>query len=280
MALRVAAWNVEGRLERRPGESHGSPLRILTGIERLNADLIVLPEAYFRSVDPIVEQRLQQWGYVWEDIAYNDNATRTTGPYLRIITRLPLANIHTVRFGNMRSLLCLRVVDPASQCQVRIIAVHLDGRSEKRRMRQVEDLITHVACEPLRTIVLGDFNAVWPEGYAKVLTSGFARAVIRSMPTKRLRSACRRFTDMALGTTLMTLTQATDLRDVDRLHVPTAIPRTRYTPLLRHVRLAQLDHILLTPGLVATDFDIAEASGSGHRAISATVHVRPKPSAP
>lgn len=279
MALRVATWNVEGRLERRPGESRGSPSRILTGIERLGADLIVLPEAYFHTVDPVVEKRMQQWGYSWQDIAYNDNASKMTGPYIRIATRLPLANIHTVRFGNIRSLLCLRVVDPASQCQVRIIAVHLDERSEERRMRQVEDLITHVACEPLRTIVLGDFNAVWPEGYAKVLASGLVRTVIRYVPLKRLRAACRRFSDMARGTALTTLAQAADLREADRLHVPTATPRTRYTMLLRGIRLAQLDHILLTPGLVATDFDIAEGGGSGHRAISTTIHVRPKPPA-
>jgi hypothetical protein len=227
----------------------------------------------------MVERRMQQWGYVWQDIAYNDNASKMTGPYLRVATRLPLANIHTVRFGNIRSLLCLRIVDPVSQCQVRIIAVHLDERSEKRRMRQVEDLITHVACEPLRTIVLGDFNAVWPEGYAKVLASGFVRTIIRYLPMRRLRSVCRRFADMAHGTTLTALARAADLREADRLHVPTATPRTRYTTLLRGIRLAQLDHILLTPGLVATDFDVAEGSGSGHRAISATIHVRPKPAA-
>lgn len=277
MALRVATWNVEGRLEGRPGEGRGSPAHILSGVQRLNADLLVLPEAYSHTIDPIVERRLRQWGYDWQDIAYNDHASKARGPYLRVVTRLPLANIHTVRFGNIRSLLCLRVVDPASQCQVRIIAVHLDDRSEKRRLRQVEELITHVACEPLRTIVLGDFNAVWPEGYARLLGSKPVRAMIRHLPTRRLRSVCGRFSDMALGTTLTTLAERAELREADRLHVPTATPKTRYTARFPSIRLAQLDHILLTPGLVATDFDIAEDYGSGHRAISVTVHVRPKP---
>ena len=277
MALRVAAWNVEGRLERGTGEGRGSPPHILAGIQRLNADLIVLPEAYYATIDPMVERRLRQWGYAWQDVTYNDSASKLKGPCLRVVTRLPLANIHTVRFGNIRSLLCLRVVDPASQCQVRVIAVHLDDRSEKRRLRQVEDLITHVACEPLRTIILGDFNAVWADGYARILGSGPVRSLARHMPTKRLRQVCVRFTDMAAGTTLARLTDTASLREADRLHVPTAMPKTRLTNFIPSIRLAQLDHILLTPGLVATDFDIAEASGSGHRAISATVHVRPKP---
>lgn len=278
MALRVATWNVEGRLEGRTGGRRGSPPHILAGIQRLDADLIVLPGAYRDHPDPIVEERLLQWGYVCQDIAYRDNATKGRGLSLRIATRLPLANIHVVRFGNIRSLLCLRVVDPESLCQVRIIAVHLDERSEARRLRQVEDMITHVACEPLRTIVLGDFNAVWPEGYAAVLGSEPVRRLAHRVPGRQFRAACLRLVDMAAGTTLMRLANEAGLHEADRLHLPTAMPKTRLTDLFPDIRLVQLDHILLTPGLVATDFDIAERSGSRHRAVSATIHVRAKPS--
>jgi hypothetical protein len=46
MAIKVASWNVEGRLSGYVENGRGSAGHILDGIENLDADIVVLPEAF------------------------------------------------------------------------------------------------------------------------------------------------------------------------------------------------------------------------------------------
>lgn len=281
MAIKVAAWNVEGRLSPRTDERRGSPKHILVEICRLNADIIVLLEAHHGEVAVGVDERLRQYGYEWHDVLYSDMPLRFDSEerlngvyYLRILSRLPLEDVREQRFGDIRTLVSMAVVDPVTNRQIRIVGVHLDDRAEMLRMKQVEALSHFIAAEKLPVVVLGDFNAVWDGIMARVIRSRPVRWVARHMPGEWLRSLAVRFTDMASGTTMSFLAENTSLRDADIEHRPTATPKLYGAEWLPGIRLAQLDHILLSDDLAATHLEVAHDGGADHRAVSATIHLK------
>lgn len=280
MAIRVAAWNVEGRLSPRTDARRGSPKHILVEICRLDADIIVLPEAHHGTVADGVDERLRQYGYSWHDVRYDDIAHDTTGgerdevSYLRVLSRLPIEEVSEERFGNVRSLLRIIVIDPVTERRVRLLAIHLDDRAEVLRLMQARAMVDHIIGEKLPTVLLGDFNAVWDGPMARIIRSRPVRWVARHAPGVWLRSVASRFTDMASGTTLDMLAEEAGVRDADVNHRPTATPKLYGVEWLPSIRIAQLDHILLSSDLVATHVEVASDGGADHRAISAMVHVK------
>lgn len=280
MAIRVAAWNVEGRLSPRITARRGSPKHILAGIQRLNADVIVLPEAHHGMVADGIDEQLRQYGYSWCDVRYDDIAYGTTGArdaasYLRILSRLPIEEAHRVRFGNVRSLLDVIVVEPESLQRIRVLAVHLDDRAEVLRVAQAKAIARHLASnKKLPTILLGDFNAVWDGLMARVTRSRVVRWVACHAPSAWLRLLMMRFADMATGTTMKILAEQVGLHDADVRHRATATPKLYGVEWLPSIRIAQLDHILLSDDLVAAHVTIAGDGGADHRAISTTIHTK------
>jgi endonuclease/exonuclease/phosphatase family metal-dependent hydrolase len=247
---------------------------------RLDADVIVLPEAHHGTVADGVDERLQQYGYHWHDVMYSDIAHDTTGDdrsepvYLRVLSRLPIEEVREVRFGDIRSLLRIVVVDPETQRRIRLFAIHLDDRAEVLRMIQVKAIVHHLAGERLPTVLLGDFNAVWDGPMARVMRSRLVRWLASHMPGVWLRSVATRFTDMASGTTLDILAEEAGVRDADVNRQPTATPKLYGVEWLPSIRIAQLDHILLSSDLAATHVEVAGDGGADHRAISAMVHIK------
>jgi endonuclease/exonuclease/phosphatase family metal-dependent hydrolase len=278
MAIRVAAWNVEGRLSPRTTAERGSPKHILAGIQRLNADIVVLPEAHHGMVADGIDEQLRQYGYSWCDVRYDDVAYGTTGArnkasHLRILSRLPIEEVHRMRFGGVRSLLDVIVVEPVSRLRIRVLAVHLDDRAEVLRVAQVKAIARHLASDKdLPTILLGDFNAIWDSLAARVMRSQVLRWLARHAPSAWLRLLMIRFTDMATGTTMKILAEQAGLYDADDRHRATATPKLYGVEWLPSIRIAQLDHILLSNDLVATHVTVMGDGGSDHRAISTTIH--------
>ncbi|MNH50058.1 Endonuclease/Exonuclease/phosphatase family protein [compost metagenome] len=280
MAIRVAAWNVEGRLSSRTTARRGSPTHILAGVQRLNADIVVLPEAHHGTVADGIDEQLRQYGYSWCDVRYDDIAYGTTGnrdeaSHLRVLSRLPIEEVHRVRFGNVRSLLDVIVVEPVSRQRIRVLAIHLDDRAEILRVAQVKAIARYLATNKnVPTILLGDFNAIWDGPTARVTRSRVVRWLARHAPSAWLRLRMMRFADMASGTTMKILAEQGGLHDADGRHRATATPKLYGAEWLPSIRIAQLDHILLSNNLVATHVAVAGDGGSDHRAISTTIRTK------
>lgn len=280
MSIKIAAWNVEGRLSRRTTKRRGSPEHILDGIRRLDADVIVLPEAYYEAIDPGVDEQLLDLGYAWHDAEYGDipfddnvYGSRVDRVYLRILSRLPLESVQLHRFEDIRTLLSATVNDPATGRRLHVIAVHLDDRAETLRMKQTGAIAKFLHANAMPAIMLGDFNAVWDGRMARVLRSRFSRRLAGCMPGKWLRSVAVRFADMASGTVLQFLKDNARMNEADRLHQATATPKLHGVEWLPSIRIAQLDHILISDELAVDGVSVMPDGGSDHRAIITTVYV-------
>lgn len=280
MSIKIAAWNIEGRLSPRTHGRRGSPQHILAGIRRLDADIIVLPEVYYEKIAPGVDEQLQQLGYQWQDALYGDiilatdSEDRSKGVYLRILSRLPLEDVRRLRFRDVRTLLTATVVDPSSGRRIRLLATHLDDRAEALRMKQVEAMEEFINTESMPTVMLGDFNAIWDSWVARWVRSRLVRWLAGHAPSEWLRSVAIRFTDMASGTALQFLADHAGMHDADVKRKATATPKLYGAEWLPSIRLAQLDHILLSDDLDADHVDVARDGGSDHRAIMTTIRVR------
>lgn len=279
--MKVAAWNVEGRLafylERQEGR--GSPSHILKGIAALDADVIVLPEAYNGTrAAKDVETALKSLGYEWIETPYDDPDREEEialygKSHIRILSRIGFVSKEIVRFGGIRNLPVATVIDPDSGELVRIIGVHLEDRSEARRQKQIDDIVSFIKHVPAHTIALGDFNAMWTGIPAFLLGSLVTSLFARLLPSGDLPSELSRLREMAKGTTMRRLRDEAGLHDADSRHRATVTPKKRNFPYLPSVRLCQLDHILFSSTLRATEFTIYKDRGSDHRAISAEVTV-------
>ncbi|MFI5212689.1 MAG: endonuclease/exonuclease/phosphatase family protein [Candidatus Saccharimonadales bacterium] len=275
MRLRVAAWNVEGRLSNLADGRRGTPAHILEGIAALDADIIVLPEAYVNKPQTGVDRELASLGYSWQDVRYDDsdrgNVFSGQMPYLRILSRLPITTTHTVQFGGLRRLLVVTVQDTQSMQSLRIVATHLDDRTEERRLMQIDDMISLLSQHSMPTLVMGDFNAMWPGGRAILLRSRLVASLVRCLPHGFIKSASLRVLEMASGTTMKRLKSELNLHDADARHQATTTPKMRQMVYMPSIRLIQIDHILLTATIKSTDFKVARDGGSDHRAISTTI---------
>jgi endonuclease/exonuclease/phosphatase family metal-dependent hydrolase len=276
MAIKVVAWNVEGRLSGEVLSGRGSADHILEGIKELDADVLVLLEAYTSTLANGVYDKLRELGYEILNTAYEDVGRRKNNffrgeMYMCILSRLQIIKVDHIRPGDIRNLLVCEVTDPASGKPVRIIATHLDDRSEQQRVLQVEELSDYISASDLPTIMLGDFNAMWHKGRALLIDSLVMRLIARCIPHKDLQGVLQRAIDMASGTSLSILSTKTRLREVDLRHRPTATPK-RYGALwMPSVRLIQIDHMLVSPEITTENFSISADGGSDHRSISANI---------
>lgn len=276
MNIRIAAWNVEQRLTTLTIKRRGTPEHILASIKKLNADILVLPEAYQNTPDIGVDEELRRMGYSWIDIRYDDlgREDEFSGamPHMRVLSKLPITSSEIHRWGGIRNLPVITVqVD--SETQLRIIGTHLDDRNEELRTRQVDELIPYINASTMPTVMLGDFNAMHGKGRAKLYSHKAARQMAAKVPHPEIRFALTRLSDMATGSILARLEAETPLRDIDPTRRPTTTPKMRDIEWMPSIRLAQIDHILLSPDVRALDFKIARDGGSDHRGLSATLQI-------
>ena len=279
MAIKIASWNVEGRLSGYQKSGRGTTAHILREIDRLDADVLVLPEFYINSLPAEVKKRLGALGYKVLEAIYDDVGRE---PYERerwgeerigLLSRLPVSNVREIRPGGLRSLVTCDVTEPETGQKLRVAAIHLEDRTEAMRVMQAEALVKIVNEEAVPTILLGDFNAMWHKGRARLLTSVPVRVIAKCVPHEELRSVAVRVTEMAAGEALRILAERTSLCDADARRRPTTTPKMRFTPYLPSVRLLQLDHMLVTPDVSVNDFTVHGDGGSDHRAISATLDI-------
>lgn len=276
MKLKIVSWNIEGRLTRYDGGNHrGTPESILAELQRLNGDVVVLPEAYLDAPAPGVDDTLKKLGYQWFDTKYDDtlhdkDVAEWGHPYMRIMYKTPIESVEARRWGNMRNLPLLIVKDKTNGKCLHIIATHLDDLTEDRRLRQVDDVVNYIKSTDDPIIMLGDFNAMWRQDWRKLLASGATRQFFNLLPSETLRHVLTRLSLMATGTVMERLKSA-GLTDADPKHRPTTTPKMRSMPHMPSIRLVQIDHILIR-GVNCGSVLIGKDGGSDHRSLTTTIN--------
>lgn len=284
--MKVASWNIEGRLSRfsRAGK-RGSPEQILANIERLDSDIVFLPEAFdgARPIEPEIMRRLEkELGYAAFTVQYGDSGSRefaaVVDPHMMFLSRLKIEHTEERRLGAIRNSLVIDVFDTASSQIVRLCGVHLDDRQEGNRLRQVEDLIPIVLDSPYPLVLMGDFNAMYADSWpARVLRNPMTRAsisMLSRMQAQQIRymsDIAIRLSGMASGKTLRRIENETNLVPASAKRHFTTTPKMRGQEWMPSVCLAQIDHMFVSPGLETAGFRVAPDGGSDHRAISTTL---------
>lgn len=254
----------------------GSPEQIVREIERLDSDILFLPEAFdqIKPIEPAVLEHLKSLGYTVVEAAYADSGSReyaaTVDPHMLVLGRLGIESIEITRLGGIRNALTVRVTDPETNRHVRFIGIHLDDRSEKNRLSQVEDLLPLIASSSLPTVLMGDFNAMYQDSLpARIVRHRAVLAMINHWPHTRSGHILHRLSEMAIGETMSRILSETNLTDADPKSQPTTTPKMRGQEWMPSIRMVQIDHILSSPEVETSAFAVARDGGSDHRAISA-----------
>ena len=274
--MKIATWNVEGRLSRFAQESmRGSPEQIIREIERLDADVLFLPEAFDKSrpVEDHILSMIDELEYAKFEASYDDIGDRqyaaTINPHMMLLSRVPLQSSKIVRLGGSRNAVLAQVDEPQTGKSLRIICVHLDDRSETNRIKQVNDLVPLIKSSDVPTIVMGDFNAMHKESLsARVLRTSLVKRTVQHWPHARSKDIMHRLLEMATGDTMSRILGQTKLIDIDSKMRPTTTPKMRGQEWMPSVRMVQIDHMFVSPDVKAAHFEIGRDGGSDHRAIS------------
>lgn len=280
MSVEVAAWNLrEGLADADRAQ------RLAEAICGLDKDVVVLSDAYWLG-NPLHDarseaaqtalERFRTAGYEIAEAEYGDHRL-WPGHYMTVLSRLAINRVSTVRLG-VRNAVDLKLKDPDTNVDLRIVGAHFSDYSEQRRLVQVEDLLSLVDLEE-PTVLAGDLNAMPGNSRrAKLLRSKLLRAAAPWVPGRPPRAedeplfeslkTAVRLTDMASGTTLEELDRAglhdTGSNDTSSRHRSTM---PSWLPFL------QLDHILASSHLEPSGFRVHNTFSlprqlSDHRPVS------------
>jgi endonuclease/exonuclease/phosphatase family metal-dependent hydrolase len=278
--IRFASWNIEGRLSLFKKKGRGSPQHILSTIAHLDADVVFLLEA-FGTHPPLgksVNESLKKLGYSIKDVEYEDiPGERVDMPiyplHSRLLTRIPTSSFKVNRLGELRNSIEVEFIDPASNKPIRMIGIHLDDRSEALRQRQLVDLIPIINNSTTDTIMVGDFNAMHGmTRRALFIKTWLIRGMATLLPSRDIRRIAQNVIEMANGSILSSIESETSLRDIDPHKSATVTPKRRGYEFLPSIRLLDIDHIMVSEGLITKDFEIGRFDGGAdHRPLQVTV---------
>ena len=279
--MRISTWNIEGRLSRfsRAGQ-RGSPEGIIQNIQKLDSDIIFLPEAFDqkRMLEPQISQQVKGLGYKILDVGYEEKGERKFAavikPHMLLLSRFTIDNFQKIRLGDSRNMMVLDVQDPSSGKIVRFFCIHLDDRTERGRLGQIKTLIPYINDSKFPVIVMGDFNAM--HGYSRsaiILRSKVTSTLIKAVPHLQTKDILLRLSEMGTGDTLQQIRTFANLTDADTSNSPTTTPKMRGQEYMPSIRLFQIDHIFISPEIEVIDFSVSKDGGSDHRAVSATVRI-------
>ena len=278
MTIKIASWNIEGRLSIPDSKKRGSSQQIVSSIKQLNADILVLLEAHTeKSIKDLKSyQQFIDMGYIIQDIPYEDDTALRTDTYtdrlsLIFLSKLPIGKVEIIRLGNLRNAISVVISKTKNNKSFQVIGLHLDDRSEETRIKQIKDLTKIINLSNIPTIVMGDFNSIHGDDLfpAKFLQTKFVRKLAHFIFPKIALKAV----EMAQGKALKLLISKTNLSDADPKHQPTATPKMRDREWLPSIRLIQIDHIFVSPEITIKNFQIAPDNGSDHRSIEAEIKI-------
>lgn len=164
MAFEVAVWNSK--------DSWGDQERYekaLEHVKRIDADVVVLPEAYAEDADSeaIVRSKaaLESEGYEVFPTPYGDTDGRRDRHFLMMLSRLK-GNFAVLDLGT-RQAIKLQMSDESSEKSVSLYGVHLDDRRESTRLKQTRAVVAdHLRANAdniwteKAIVVMGDLNAL------------------------------------------------------------------------------------------------------------------------
>lgn len=254
--MKIASWNVARGLS-----SADKAKDIVDGIDRLDADIVFLPEAFDKTGELARPDFAEKLGYDTFAVEYEDKEEHPSEKqYIVALSRVAALLEHT-RLGTRNAIAATTAIEgePTS-----IIGVHFDDRNEITRLGMVDAFLEHTSHDAAK-VLIGDLNAMHGNDVrAKLLASSSARSIAASLKNDRLRSLATRLTDMASGDVMRELKQA-GMKDAD--------PRHRPTMLMSGLAIAQLDHIMHDKKLVVTSFEPHKLKGSDHKAVSGTLQL-------
>lgn len=270
MKLRLAIWNVEGRLSENEGDApRSTPESIAREIIRLNADVVYVPEA--RRIDEVpqaIRALFTTHGYTVFECLYDDAGREVQEPDVArsslFLSRVPTKKHTKRRYDELRQLPILTVEKDGTA--LTIAGVHLDDRSEKDRIVQVKAIVKKFrSTTPL--VLMGDFNAAHRTRQTALYRLRAIRMLAKRIPHSFLQSVVQRFLEMSDGQALRLLEDGLNVRDADYRHRPTATPKMRGMEWMPSVPIAQIDHIFLSAELEAASDMVQKDAGSDHRAV-------------
>lgn len=276
MTFKIASWNIEGRLTNNDISLRSTPDKIIESIKKLNADILILPEAHneINLKNLKIKQKLKDIGYELFSVPYQEVPVFRLDAFytnlsLMILSKLPIKKFDIIRPADYRNELMAIIRDPQTNKEVRIIGLHLDDLSEETRIRQVKDLVKIINSSNTPTILLGDLNAMhsedlWPSKFLR-------NYLVRNITSKLSVKFGKRAVEMARGEALKLLQSNTNLTDADPRHQPTTTPKIRGIEFMPSIRLMQIDHMFVSPEIKISNFTISPDGGADHRAISAII---------
>lgn len=280
--MKIASWNIEGRLSDLATDKRGTPEAIVAAIKRLDADILVHPEAFGNKppMRPEITAALQELGYEHRAATYDDSIGRGSeaavdDPYQMVLSRLPILKHEVIRPGGLRSMNVIYVRDPESGRELRVIGIHLEDREEAFRLEQVTALIEYINCSDIATVMMGDFNAMPPNTLkSRLIHSGLFKRVVSMIPHAHMRYVLKRLSDMASGTTIARILAETPLINSDPSFRPTTTPKMRKMEWMPSLRLVKIDWIFVSPDIGYKNFRISPDLGSDHRALSLEISLK------
>lgn len=270
MKLRLATWNVEGRLSENEADApRSTPECIAREIIRLNADVVYVPEA--RRTDEVpsaIRTLFAAHGYEIFECLYDDAIREVREPDASrsslFLSRVPTKKHTNCRYDEHRQLPVLTVEKDGTA--LTIAGVHLDDRSEKDRIVQAKAIVKKFrSTTPL--VLMGDFNASHRTRQTALYRLRAIRMLAKCIPHSFLQSVVQRFLEMSDGKALQLLEDGLNVRDADRHHRPTVTPKMRGMEWMPSVPITQIDHIFLSAVLEAASVMVQKDAGSDHRAV-------------
>ena len=269
MKITAAAWNIQEGLAI-PHRSQS----LVEGIKQLDSDVVMLTDAYWpgnplHELDfSLVEEAQDAFtneGYTVQKIWYEDASDPYPDRLMLGLGRIGLEMTSVNLDG--RNAMKLMLHDPASSMQsgLQIFGVHLDDRSEARRVAQAYSIAAEIS-DASPTVVIGDFNSLdnitLSAQLIKTTLGKLQNAHHESRRiSDRIHAVASKLGDMAAGTTLDVLREA-GLHDASAKHTATFPSRL---PVLA------LDRCMVTSDVQASLQRQPHRPGSDHRAVKVSV---------
>lgn len=273
--LRVVTWNAEGMFVEGSKTRRASPHDAFTTLKKLDADVIFIPEfGETDRVDKAILTAIHSLGY--QTIIYSYRAERLGEYGGALLSRLPVRSHAFHHYANTkRRYIEAEIELPGGKDIIRVFGLHLDDRTERLRLEQIEHVILQINKVHVgETVVMGDFNAMNGRSLsAKLLGACSAGTIGARLPHAQLRSISTRVNQMAAGTTIARLLDATMLHDLDPGHHLTISAKQEGLEWAPKLKIAKIDWVFGSKRIETLDYKVLPDVGSDHRPVLATLRI-------
>lgn len=268
--MRVATWNAEGMFSEGHGTIRANAADAIRTLRALDASVVVIPEFAIQSrLLPETKKAIRNMGYTLSLAEYIDE--RATGLLFAVLTKTAPSAVKLNRFKDSERF-ALSVTVEHNNKMYNIIGVHLDDRSEDRRIIEVDSLNKMIVASEHPIVLMGDFNAMDGDSIrARLLRSWIAGLAARFTPSRDGLSIGQRLVGMADGRTIRSILHTKEVRNVSGSS-STISAKQRGLELLPATPLVKIDWIFASSDISAQDVKVWSDVGSDHRPIVAELN--------